>query len=130
MPTNDTTFSLFEYFADLPDPRIDRRKDHKLIDILAIAILGTICGAEHFTEMEDFGHAKYDWLKTFLELEKGIPSHDTFGRVFARIKPSEFRERFTCWVQSIRTVTDNEVIGIDGKTARRSHHRSWPELQS
>jgi predicted transposase YbfD/YdcC len=123
MPTQATTPSFLEYFADLPDPRIDRRKDHALIDIITIAILATICGAEHFTEMETFGEAKHAWLKTFLELKNGIPSHDTFARVFARLKPSAFQERFIRWVQAVRTKTDGEVIGIDGKTARRSHNK-------
>lgn len=123
MPTQAATPSFLEYFADLPDPRIDRRKDHALIDIITISILATICGAEHFTEMETFGQAKHAWLKTFLELKNGIPSHDTFARVFARIKSAAFQERFVRWVQAVRTKTDGEVIGIDGKTARRSHNK-------
>jgi predicted transposase YbfD/YdcC len=123
MPAQATTPSLLEYFNDLPDPRIDRCKEHALIDIIMIAIPATICGAEHFTEMEAFGKAKYDWLKTFLELKNGIPSHDTLARVFARIKPAAFQERFASWVQAVRTATDGEVIGIDGKTARRSHNK-------
>ncbi len=85
--------SLLEYFADLPDPRIDRCKEHELIDIRTIAILATICGAEHFTEMETFGEAKHDWLKTFLTLKNGIPSHDTFARVFARLQPAASNSR-------------------------------------
>jgi predicted transposase YbfD/YdcC len=124
LPTPSLSPSLLEYFADLPDPRIDRCKDHALIDILMIAILATICGAEHFTEMEAFGEAKHDWLKSFLELSNGIPSHDTFARVFARLKPAAFQERFARWVQAVRTATDDEVIGIDGKTARRSHNKA------
>lgn len=124
MPTQPATPSLLEYFADLPDPRIDRCKDHALIDIITIAILATICGAEHFTEMETFGEAKHDWLQTFLELKNGIPSHDTFARVFAQLKPAAFQERFARWVQAVRTATADEVIGIDGKTARRSHHKA------
>jgi len=123
MPTKAATPSFLEYFSDLPDPRIDRCKDHSLIDIITIAILATICGAEHFTEMETFGQAKQDWLKTIQELKNGIPSHDTFARVFARIKPSEFQERFIRWVQAVQTKTDGEVVGIDGKTARRSHNK-------
>jgi predicted transposase YbfD/YdcC len=124
MPKKEQSPSLLEYFADLPDPRIDRGKEHALIDIIAIAILATICGAEHFTEMETFGKAKRDWLKTFLELKNGIPSHDTIARVFASIKPAAFQERFARWVQAVRTTIGGEVIGIDGKTARRSHHRA------
>jgi predicted transposase YbfD/YdcC len=116
--------SLLEYFADLPDPRIDRCKEHELIDIIAIAILAAICGAEHFTEIEEFGIAKSKWLKTFLKLANGIPSHDTFARVFARLKPAEFQERFVLWVQAIAEITSGDIIAIDGKTARRSHNRT------
>jgi hypothetical protein len=83
MATKLVTPALIEYFADLPDPRIDRCKTHQLNDIVVIAILAVICGAERFTEMEAFGEATEDWLKTFLKLENGIPSHDTFARVFA-----------------------------------------------
>ena len=95
MPRKTETPSLLEYFNDLPDPRIDRCKEHKLIDIIVIAILAMICGAEHFTEMEEFGIAKKEWLKTFLELKNGIPSHDTFARVFARLNTIEFQKRFS-----------------------------------
>jgi hypothetical protein len=79
MATKAVDPSLLEYFADLPDPRIERCKQHNLLEIVAIAILATICGAEHFTEMEEFGVTKQAWLKTFLELKNGIPSHDTFA---------------------------------------------------
>lgn len=114
---------LLEYFADLPDPRIDRCKDHALSDILAIALLATLCGAEHFTEMEAFGRAKEAWLKTFLPLKNGIPAHDTFARVFAVLKPQAFHECFLRWVQELRTVTEDEYVGVDGKTLRRAHRR-------
>jgi hypothetical protein len=79
MPTPSAYPSFLEYFGDLPEVRIDRSKKHELIDIITIAILATICGAEHFTEMEEFGKAKQTWLKTFLKLENGIPSHDTIA---------------------------------------------------
>jgi predicted transposase YbfD/YdcC len=119
------TQSILDYFAELPDPRRDNEnKRHQLIDVIAIAILATICGAEHFTEMEDFGEANEDWLRTFLELPNGIPSHDTFGVVFARLDATEFKKCFMAWVESIRTATAGEVIPIDGKTMRRSHNRS------
>lgn len=123
MPTQ-TSLSLKDYFADLPDHRIDRCKDHALIDIMMIAILATLCGAEYFTEMETFGQAKYDWLKGFLELKNGIPAHDTFARVFARLDSAAFQGRFINWVQAVRTVIDDEVVGVDGKSARRSHHKA------
>src|SRR6516225_4060270 len=115
------TQSILDYFANLPDPRRDNEnRRHELIDIIAIAILATICGAEHFTEMEEWGDANEDWLRTFLELPNGIPSHDTFGCVFARLDSAEFKKCFIPWVESIRTATAGEVIPIDGKSLRRS----------
>jgi predicted transposase YbfD/YdcC len=120
MATKHLTPALIEYFADLPDPRIDRCKAHQLDEIIVIAILAVICGAEHFTEMEAFGEATEDWLKTFLKLEHSIPSHDTFARVFALLSPAAFNERFVKWMQAVRSATADEVVAIDGKTMRRS----------
>jgi len=122
--TQTAPCSLLEYFANLPDPRLNRCKEHELFDIITIAILATICGAEHFTEMELFGREKQAWLKTFLELKNGIPSHDTFARVFARLNPLAFEKQFISWVQAVATATDGEVVAIDGKTARGSLDRS------
>ena len=119
------TQSILDYFAELSDPRRENEnKRHKLIDIIAISILATICGAEHFTEMEGFGEANEEFLQTFLELPHGIPSHDTFGHVFARLDATEFKQCFVSWIEAIRTATVGEVIAIDGKTLRRSHNRS------
>jgi hypothetical protein len=84
--------SLIEHFAPMRDPRIDRRKDHDLIDVLIIAVCCLLCGGEGFNDMEDFGEAKHDWFKTFLRPRSGIPSHDTFNRVFAVLDPKEFLE--------------------------------------
>lgn len=121
----EETQAILDYFAELPDPRRDNEnKRHKLIDILAISILATICGAEHFTEMEQYGEANEEFLRTFLELPHGIPSHDTFGNVYARLDTAEFKRCFISWVEAIRTATEGEVIAIDGKTMRRSHNRS------
>src|SRR5260221_14058757 len=92
--------NLVEYLASVPDPRMDRRKDHDLIDILVIAVCTLLCGGETFNDMEDFGQAKYAWLKTFLKLRNGIASHDTFNRVFAALKPTEFLDCFLRWTQS------------------------------
>lgn len=122
--TNDETPSLIEYFADLADPRIEDRCDHKLIDILFIAVCAVICGADGFTDMEEFGLSKQTWLRQFLELPNGIPSHDTFGRVFARLKPGQFQQCFLMWVRAVADVTGNEIVPIDGKKLRRSHDRS------
>jgi predicted transposase YbfD/YdcC len=95
-----------------------------LIDVITIAILATICGTNHFTEMEQFGKANEDFLRSSLELPNCIPSHDTIGEVFARLDAAEFRKCFISWVESIRRATEGETIAIDGKTMRRSHDRS------
>jgi hypothetical protein len=114
---------LASHFATLKDPRIDRTKRHKLLDIIIIAICGTICGADGWVEIEQFGKEKEEWLKTILELPNGIPSHDTFGRVFAHLDPGEFERCFFEWVQSISEKVEG-VIAIDGKTSRRSHDKA------
>jgi len=107
-------------FAQVEDPRVERTKAHYLRDILIIAICGVICGAEGWVEIEEFGKAKEAWFTEFLDLPNGIPSHDTFGRVFARIDPKQFEASFFEWVQGI-SKTVKGVIAIDGKTLRRSH---------
>jgi hypothetical protein len=86
--------TLFEHFANLEAPRIERSKEHLLKDIIAIAILAIISGADGWVAIEAYGNAKYEWLKSFLELPNGIPSHDTFSRVFARIEPQQFQKCF------------------------------------
>ena len=109
-----------EHFGRVHDPRIERSKEHKLIDIISIAIYAVICGAEGWVDIENFGKSKITWLKTFLELPNGIPSHDTFGRVFSLIDPEEFQESFQSWVQSIHEFTDGQVIAVDGKQLQGS----------
>jgi predicted transposase YbfD/YdcC len=116
--------SITTYFGRLEDPRSDHTKRHKLIDIITIAICGVICGADSWVDLELFGKSKEGWLKGFLELPNGIPSHDTFGRVFARLDAQQFRDRFLEWVQAVSAVTRGQVIAIDGKTVRRSHDKS------
>jgi predicted transposase YbfD/YdcC len=112
------------HFATLPDPRQGNATRHLLGDIVAIAICGVICGADSWAEIEVWGCAKQDWLKTFLELPHGIPSHDTFGRVFAQLDPEAFQACFVSWIRAISKLTQGEVIAIDGKKLRRSHdHR-------
>jgi predicted transposase YbfD/YdcC len=115
---------LEEYFSTLPDPRIERCRRHKLIDIVTIAICTFLCGGEGFTDMEEFGNSRREWLERFLELPAGIPSHDTFGRVFARLSPVEFESCFERWVsESVKNLT-GEVVALDGKRVRRSYDKT------
>jgi predicted transposase YbfD/YdcC len=115
-----TTTSLVAHLARVPDPRINRNKDHDLVDILVIAVCALLCAAETFNDMEDFGKAKRDWFRTFLKLRGGIPSHDTFNRVFAALKPEHFLECFLGWTQSVREAVAQEVVALDGKALRRA----------
>jgi len=115
--------TLFEHFVTLPDPRVERTKQHLLLDLLTIAVCAVICGADSFVEMEEFGNAKQKWLASFLALPSGIPSHDTFTRVFAALDPEAFSRCFLAWVQATVIHTEGAVIAVDGKFARRSHHR-------
>lgn len=118
MPANLPTFA--DCFADLPDPRNPAQCDHKLLDILFIAVCATICGADGFTEMEEFGLAKETWLRQFLELPSGIPSHDTFNRVLQRLRPKEFQARLLTWIHSVADLSHGDIVAIDGKTLRRT----------
>ena len=120
-PTDLLNVSFLNHFEALTDPRIERSKEHLLIDIVAIAILAVISGADGWGAIELYGKAKYEWLKSFLELPNGIPSHDTFSRVFARIEPKQFQECFLSWVNSIAKKLELEVIVIDGKTMKQSY---------
>ncbi len=113
--------TIADHFAAMSDPRIERSKLHKLIDIITIAICAVISGADTWVDIEMYGEAKYKWLKKFLKLANGIPSHDTFARVFARINPEQFQQCFLNWINTISLRTDGEVIAIDGKTLRHSY---------
>ncbi|MEI2582712.1 MULTISPECIES: ISAs1 family transposase [unclassified Scytonema] len=116
--------TIADHFALMEDPRIDRTKRHNLIDILTIALCAVICGADSWVAIELYGCTKYEWLKTFLELPNGIPSHDTFARVFALVDSQQFQSCFLNWIKSIEIKTDGEVVAIDGKTLCGSHDRS------
>jgi len=111
---------LIECFEDLPDPRIDRRKRHKLVDILVIGLCSQLVGGKGFSDMETFGRIREEWLKTFLELPFGIPSHDTFNRCFSAIDPYAFLDCFVKWTQGICPSLKDETVAIDGKALRRS----------
>ena len=118
-----STRSLKTHFQHVPDPRTGPAQRHELLDILLIAVCSMLCGAETFAEMELFGHCQLAWLKTWLALPRGIPSHDTFNRVFGLIDPNAFRDCFIAWTQSLRQAIAEEIIAVDGKTVRRSHAR-------
>lgn len=109
---------IADCFADLVDPRVARTRRHNLLDIITIALCGVICGAESWVEVEDWGDAKLDWLRTWLALPHGIPSHDTFGRVFSRIDPAQFEAGFLRWVQGVVTTSAGAVVALDGKSIR------------
>lgn len=117
--------SIFvECFKELKDPRVDRTKKHLLLDIIAIAICAVICGAEGWEEIEDFGKARQDWFSNFLELPNGIPSHDTFSRVFGVLKPLTFQESCMKWFRKVQALLPETVIAIDGKTLRGSARKN------
>jgi len=116
--------SLIEHFKDLADPQIDRTKEHDLIDVLIIAVCCLLCAGESFNDMEDFGKAKEEWFKGFLKLRNGIPSHDTFNRVFQALDPKQFLECFLRWTQSLREAIPQEVVALDGKALRRAMNKS------
>ena len=107
--------AIEEHFRKVNDPRIDRTKEHKLIDIIGIAICAVICGAEGWVDIENYGKSKVLWLKSFLELPNGIPSHDTFGRVFSMIDAEEFQAAFYDWVWAVYEITQGQIISVDGK---------------
>ena len=111
---------LINIFKDIPDPRRGNGIRHRLDEILIIAILSVLCDCSKFTEMELFGLEREEWLRTFLSLENGIPSHDTFGDVFAALSPEAIQERFISWVETIREKISGDIVPIDGKTIRRS----------
>lgn len=114
--------TVVEHFEHLTDPRIDRTKRHKLVDIIFIAISAAICGADNWKKVEVFAQSKKQWLQTVLVLPNGIPSHVTFWRVFRRINPEEFQQCFVDWIRAAFDAVDGEVIAIDGKTMRGSGH--------
>ena len=118
------TTSLQDHFQRLPDPRVGRAKRHELLDIMLISVCAMLCGAESFTEMAQFGRCKADWFRTWLRLPHGIPSHDTFNRVFGLIDPNKFMDCFLAWTQSLRTAVAGELVALDGKTVRRSRART------
>lgn len=114
---DDKNYSLIDHFEGMTDPRVNRMKLHRLTDIIVIALCAIIAGCDNCDEFEIFGNSHLDWLKTFLELPNGIPSHDTFERVFARIDPKQFKQCFASWTKNLAGIFSG-VIAIDGQTHR------------
>src|SRR5438874_1918620 len=112
-----------KYFEGVRDPRVAGRCDHLLIDILTVAILAVICGADDWTDIEAFGQVRESWLRQFLELPNGIPSHDTFRRVFELLERNQFAAGLLQWTQALQEATASDLVAIDGKTLRRSHRK-------
>ena len=121
--SNSPIASLSKYFENLTDPRAEHSIDHLLIDMVIITICAVICGANNWVEIENYGHAKKDWLETFLELPHGIPSHDTLMRLFARLKPKQLQQCFLSWIEAVTQITKGQVIAIDGKSIRSALER-------
>lgn len=117
------TLTLAKHFASLEDPRVERTRLHALLAIITIALCAVICGAESWDDIAEFGEAKQVWFATWLDLAHGIPSHDTFNRVFAALDPGQFQACFRTWMEAVATVLPAQVIALDGKTLRRSHDR-------
>lgn len=111
-------------FTQMPDPRRNNAR-HKLTDILTIALFAVICGADGWAGVEEYGRAKFAWLSTFLELPHGIPSHDTFGDVFAKLKPEAFEQCFMQWMKKMVQLSGGQLLAIDGKSLRRSFEHGW-----
>jgi predicted transposase YbfD/YdcC len=116
--------SIEVYFGSLPDPRVERTRAHRLTDLLTIALCAILCGANDWVAVATFGQAKAEWLRSFLPLPGGIPSHDTFGRVFARLDPTALQQCFAAGVQAVVGELPAQVVAIDGKTSRGSADRS------
>ncbi len=116
--------SLEEWFGEVPDPRVEGRCDHKLIDLIILTVCAVICGADSWTGVETFGKAKEGWLRRYLELPNGIPSHDTLGRVFARVNAEAFQASFSRWVAAVFRMAKGQVVALDGKTVRCSHDQA------
>jgi len=116
--------SISKYFKDLPDPRGERGKRHRLTDMQSITVCAVICGADGWVEVEDFGKAKEGWLKLFLALPHGIPSHDTLGRVFAVLDTEAMERCFRDWTAALAERSKGRLIAIDGKTLGRSFDRA------
>lgn len=117
-------FEFLTHFVDLTDPRKERGRNHNLLDLVGIVLCGTICGANTWADIERFALAHFGWFKQFLDLPNGVPSHDTLGRVFARLDTKEFQACLARWVEQLQFRLEGQTVAIDGKTVRRSHDKA------
>lgn len=122
--------SLIQQLQQLPDPRVRARCEHDLVDVLVIALCCLLCGGEGFNDMEHFGHAKAGWFKTFLRLRSGIPTHDTFNRVLAALKPEAFLDVFLAWTQTLRTSIAEEIVALDAMGCQKEIVREIKEADA
>lgn len=122
-PSIEPSASLLEHFKNLEDPRTDYLLEHQLLDIIGLTICAVICGADSWVDIEAYGKSKQEWLRRFLVLKNGIPSHDTIGRLFAAINPEALQSCFLNWVKAVAQLQEGEVIAIDGKTLRHSYDK-------
>jgi predicted transposase YbfD/YdcC len=121
------TAEILRVLNDIPDPRRANAR-HNLFDILTIALVAVICGADGWRQVEAYARAKFAWLKTFLELPHGIPSHDTFGKVFRRLDPDAFEDAFRRWIAQLAQLSGGKLVALDGKSLRRSFQRGWDQI--
>ena len=119
--SDETSSPLFEHFSNLDDPRVDYLVEHRLLDIIGLTICAVICGADSWVDIELYGNAKEEWLRSFLALPNGIPSHDTIARLFAALDPEQLQACFLDWVRSVAQLSAGEIVAIDGKTLRHSY---------
>jgi predicted transposase YbfD/YdcC len=119
------TGGFLRFFNDLPDPRTGNYIAHKLHDLIVIAVMAVICGADGWTQVELWGKCKIKWLSTFLDLGGGVPSHDTFGRVFSLLDPDAFERCFLAWMSAVVELSGGRLVAIDGKSIRRSFEHAW-----
>lgn len=119
------TGGFLRFFHDLPDPRTGNHIPHKLHEMLIIAVMAVICGADGWVQVELWGKCSFKWLSTFLDLSGGIPSHDSFGRVFSRLDPDAFERCFLAWMSAVVELSGGRLVAIDGKAIRRSFEHAW-----
>ena len=116
--------SIMDHFGKLEDPRIERAKRHELRDILMITLCAVICGADNLVEIEEFGKAREDWFRRFLKLPNGIPSHDTFGRVFSLLDPEQFAACFMDWARSVSELAQGRWWRLTARPPHGCHDRA------